>query len=308
MSGRFAPSPTGRLHVGNLRTALAAWLLARSGGMGFLVRIEDLDRATSSIEHERQQLADLDALGIDWDGPVVRQSERFDRYHEAIARLSGAGLTYECFCTRREIREAASAPHRGRPEGAYPGTCRALTDAERRRRRAERAPALRLRADGETVSVDDVIAGRHVGVPDDVVLRRNDGVPAYNLAVVVDDAAQGVTHVARGDDLLESTPRQVLLQRLLGLPAITYAHVPLVVGADGERLAKRHGAVTLADLEARGVDAAMLRAVLAASLGVDEAAAAASPTDLLYAFDLGRLRAAAAAGPVRFDDLERAWS
>ena len=262
MSGRFAPSPTGPLHVGNLRTALAAWLIARSAGERFVVRMEDLDRVTSSPAHEARQLADLAAIGLDWDGDVVRQSERFDRYHDAIATLTAAGLTYECFCTRREIREAASAPHGAAPDGAYPGTCRDLTEAERSRRRRRRPAALRLRADGETVAVDDLLAGPFTGAVDDVVLRRNDGVPAYNLAVVVDDAAQGVTAVVRGDDLLDSTPRQVHLQRLLGLARPRYAHVPLVVGPDGQRLAKRDGAVTLAELAAEGVDAEAVAAGL----------------------------------------------
>src|SRR5215211_7662530 len=170
VTGRFAPSPTGPLHVGNLRTALLAWVLARSTGDGFVVRMEDLDRATSSTDHEARQLAELAAVGLDWDGPVVRQSERFARYHAAIESLEGRGLTYECFCTRREIREAAQAPHG--PDVAYPGTCRELTDAERSSRRHERPAALRLRADGDPVTIVDRLAGEFTAVPDDVVLRR----------------------------------------------------------------------------------------------------------------------------------------
>jgi glutamyl-tRNA synthetase len=256
-----------------LRTALAAWLAARSTGRGFIVRMEDLDRATSSPAHEVRQLADLAALGIDWDGPVVRQSERFDMYGAAIGRLRDAGLVYPCYCTRREIRaeieEAPRAPHVHRPDGAYPGTCRGLTAAERSaRERAGRRPALRLRTNGEQIELVDAIAGRFSGVVDDVVLARADGVPAYNLAVVVDDAAQGVTQVVRGDDLLSSTPRQVHLQRLLGLPQPAYLHVPLVLGEDEQRLAKRHGAVTLTDLTAGGWTAAEVLAALAVSLGL----------------------------------------
>ena len=274
MAGRFAPSPTGELHVGNLRTALAAWAAARSTGRRFIVRMEDLDRVTSSPEHEARQLADLAEVGIDWDGPVVRQSDRFDRYRAVIDRLRDEGRVYECYCTRREIREeienAAAAPHRHLPDGAYPGTCRDLSDAERSRRRAAgRRPALRLRTDGEIITIDDRIAGRYEGAVDDVVLARADGVPAYNLAVVVDDIAQGVTQVVRGDDLLSSTPRQVLLHRLVGADVPEYWHVPLVLGEDGQRLAKRHGAVTLADLAAIGVDAGAVRASLLDSLGVD---------------------------------------
>ncbi|HEX7096646.1 MAG TPA: tRNA glutamyl-Q(34) synthetase GluQRS [Acidimicrobiales bacterium] len=268
-NGRFAPSPTGRLHLGNLRTAMLAWLFARSTGSRFVVRMEDLDRVTSSREHEQAQLDDLAALGIDWDGPVIRQSERFDLYRDAIARLRDAGLTYPCYCTRREIREAAAAPNGTLPDGAYPGTCRELTRARRARFEAEgRRPAIRLRTDGERITFTDRLHGTVSGVVDDVVLQRNDGVPAYNLAVVIDDAAQGVEEVVRGDDLLTSTPRQIHLMRLLGLPEPAYAHVPLVLGADGARLAKRHGAVTMPELAARGLDADGVRSMLAASVGL----------------------------------------
>jgi glutamyl-tRNA synthetase len=257
MTGRFAPSPTGDLHLGNLRTAAIAWMSARSRGEHFLVRMEDLDRHQSSRANEQAQLRDLAAIGLDWDGAVIRQSERFDRYDAAIATLDRRGLVYECYCTRREIAEeieaSTQAPHG--PPGSYPGTCRDLTAAERQERRdAGRRPALRLRGDQRTVTFTDGLAGVVTGVVDDVVLRRNDGVPAYNLAVVVDDAAQGVTEVVRGDDLVSSTPRQIHLQELLGLPRPSYLHVPLVVDRAGERLAKRRGAsVTIADLADRGV-------------------------------------------------------
>lgn len=280
MRGRFAPSPTGPLHLGNLRTALVSWLQVRSAASGvggqWLVRMEDLDRVTSSRAHEAGQLADLAALGMVPDGAVVRQSERFALYHDAVATLRATGRVYECYCTRREIQQAAAAPHDDLPEGAYPGTCRRLSAAARRRRLAEgRPPALRLRAEGERYTIDDLIAGQYAGVADDVVLQRNDGVPAYNLAVVVDDAVQGVTDVVRGDDLLASTPRQLLLHDLLGLSHPRYAHVPLVLGPDGQRLAKRHGAVTLAQLTARGLGASAVLAELGASLGL------CSPTDVV---------------------------
>lgn len=249
-TGRFAPSPTGRLHLGNLRTAVLAWLFARSSGGAFLLRLEDLDEASTRAEHYESQPADLRAIGLDWEGPIVRQSERRALYEDAIARLSAEGRTFDCFCTRREVREAASAPQ-GAPPGAYPGTCRTLTDAQRRRRASEgRRPALRLRGGDIAVSIVDRLLGPHTGLVDDVVLRRGDGTPAYNLAVVVDDAAQGVEEVVRGDDLLSSSPRQAHLARLLGVPAPTYAHVPLALGPDGDRLAKRHGAVSLDDLDA----------------------------------------------------------
>jgi glutamyl-tRNA synthetase len=271
MRGRFAPSPTGQLHLGNLRTALLSWLQVRSMGGQWLVRMEDLDRVTSSRAHEAHQLAALAALGMLPDEPVVRQSERFHLYRDAIAELTAQGRVYECFCTRREIREAAQAPHGELPDGAYPGTCRQLPQVRRAELvREGRTPALRLRSDDERVLIDDLVAGRFEGGVDDVVLQRSDGVPAYNLAVVVDDAAQDITHVLRADDLLGSTPRQRVLQRLLGLPMPQYAHVPLVLAPDGTRLAKRHGAVTLADLAERGVTPAEVLSRLAASLGLCE--------------------------------------
>jgi glutamyl-tRNA synthetase len=286
VTGRFAPSPTGPLHLGNLRTALLAWLFARSAGGRFLLRMEDLDPVATREEHVVGQPADLAALGLDWDGPVERQSEHLDRSHAAIARLEAAGLTYPCYCTRREIQEAASAPHGADPMGAYPGTCRDLDDADRKARAAGgRRPALRLRAGGATVGFEDRLHGWTEGTVDDLVLRRNDGIPAYNLVVVVDDAAQGVDEVVRGDDLLSSTPRQVHLARLLGLEPPRYAHVPLVLGVDGARLAKRHGAVTLADRAARGETPADVRAFLAATLGLAESAERPSAHDLLERFD-----------------------
>lgn len=285
--GRFAPSPTGPLHVGNLRTALVAWLMAHSSGGHMLVRIEDLDRANSSLANEQRQLAALASLGIDHPPVEVRQSERFDRYAEVIADLRARDLVYECFCSRREIREAVNAPHER--EVQYPGTCRELTIHQRAERvDSGRPPALRLRTDSPTYVVDDVMAGVHESTVDDFVLQRNDGVPAYNLAVVVDDEAQGVTQVVRGDDLLFSTGRQMHLQRLLGFGTPQYAHVPLVVGGDGERLAKRHGAVTLDDLTERGISAAQVLRALAESLGVGNDGAERA-ADLLDTFRLSEL-------------------
>ena len=290
MVGRFAPSPTGELHLGNLRTALVAWLAARSAGRRFVVRMEDLDRVTSSVQHERRQLADLVAIGLDWDGEVIRQSDRFPIYRAALDRLAADDRVYPCFCTRREIRAeidaAAQAPHVHLPDGAYPGTCRALTSEQRRQRLdAGRTPALRLRTDGEVIEFNDLVHGRSRGAVDDVVLARADGVPAYNLAVVVDDAAQGVSQVTRGDDLLSSTPRQILLQRLLGAPTPEYLHVPLVLGADQQRLAKRHGAVTLADWRAQGRTVTDLVSTLARSLRLADPGEAVTAAELLERFD-----------------------
>jgi glutamyl-tRNA synthetase len=269
--GRFAPSPTGTLHVGNLRTALLAWLFARTAGGRFLVRVEDLDQGRVIAGAAERQLADLRAIGLDWDGEVVFQSHRHDAYEAALERLRAAGDLYECFCTRAEIRAAASAPHGPLPEGAYPGTCLRLTEAERRRKRAGgRPPALRVRAGGARVAFVDGVHGEREGVVDDFVVRRNDGAPAYNLAVLVDDVWQGIGEVVRGDDLLDTTPRQLFLAERLGLDPPAYAHVPLVLGPDGARLAKRHGAVTLDELDAGTAVRWMAR-----TLGMDGAASAA---------------------------------
>jgi glutamyl-tRNA synthetase len=249
--------------------------------------MEDLDRVQADEDHEADQLADLAALGLDWDGEVVRQSGRFARYEAAIALLDTAGLTYPCYCTRREIREAASAPHDGpAPDGSYPGTCRTLTARERADREAAgRPPALRLRADVGEVTVDDLLVGPITALVDDVVLRRNDGVPAYNLAVVVDDAAQGVDQVVRGDDLAASTPRQAHLADLLGLARPTWAHVPLVLGPSGRRLAKRDGAVTLPELAALGVSAPEVLRILAVSLRLALPGEPVAATDLVARFE-----------------------
>jgi len=263
-AGRFAPSPSGELHVGNLRTAILAWLFSRSTGRRFLLRVEDLDRARAGAE--AVQLRDLAAIGLTWDGDVVRQTARGPLYAEAISRLADAGLTYECFCTRREIQEAPSAPHA--PQGAYPGTCRNLDPAELEFKRSTRPAAIRLKSAVAEYTVTDVLHGHFTGVVDDFVLRRNDGVTAYNLAVVVDDAAQGIDQVVRGDDLLPSTPRQAYLASLLHIPVPEYAHVPLVVNDDGVRLAKRDGAVTLAELGEVGTPPAAVRNRLLESLGL----------------------------------------
>jgi glutamyl-tRNA synthetase len=279
--GRFAPSPSGRLHIGNLRTALLAWLFARSGGGRFLLRIEDLDRGRSRPEHERSQIEDLRAIGLDWDGEPLRQSARTERYREALESLRRDGRVYPCWCTRAEIRMAAEAPHGPLPEGAYPGTCRRLSSTERtERERSGRPAALRLDARAAAVEFEDRLHGLVSGVVDDFVLWRGDGTPAYQLAVVVDDADQAVSEVVRGDDLLDSTPRQIQIARLLGLPEPRYAHVPLVLGPDGARLAKRHGAVTL---EGHAPEAAL--SWMASSLRMAEPGERVTPAELLERFD-----------------------
>lgn len=287
--GRYAPSPTGELHLGNLRTALVAWLLARSSGGEFLLRIEDLDSTRSKEEWVGVQERELGSLGIDWDGEPVRQSARHDLYRGALARLEADGLLYECFCSRREVREAASAPHLDPdlPQAAYPGTCRELSEAERKERRAEgRPPALRVRAGGERIAFRDGIHGELSFVVDDFVVRRNDGDFGYNLAVVVDDADQGVTEVVRGEDLLDSTARQLWLYDRLGLaPPSSWVHLPLMMGPDGARLAKRHGSVTLEQLEAEGITPSQLTGRLAASIGLVPEETERFAPDLLEGFD-----------------------
>lgn len=232
----------------------------------------------------RQQVADLAALGLDFDGETVWQSQRLGAYADAVSRLD----TYECYCTRREIAEAASAPH-GDGHRPYPGTCLRLTAARRTELAATRRPALRVRAAAASCTVTDLWAGRVSGVVDDFVLVRNDGVPAYNLAVVVDDLAMGVDQVCRGDDLLSSSPRQAWLAGQLGGTPPVYAHVPLAVNVHGQRLAKRDGAVSLADLAALGHAPQWVLSVIAESLGLAEVGEPVTPGQLLERFDPRRL-------------------
>lgn len=284
--GRYAPSPTGELHLGNLRTAVLAWLFAHvAPGGELLYRIEDLDGSRVRPGIAERQRADLESLGLTFDPPTVVQSDRFAAYDDALAAL--ADRTFPCFCTRREIAEAASAPHV--TPGRYPGTCRSLTAEQRAAKARERKPAIRLYADPAPVTVTDLLHGEMTGVPDDVVLRRNDGVAAYNLAVVVDDAWSEVDQVVRGDDLLESAISQAHLAGLLGYPAPTYAHVPLALNGAGRRLAKRDGAVTLADLAALGTDAAAVLDLIAVSLDLAEPGESVTVNDLGQRFDPGAL-------------------
>ena len=301
--GRYAPSPSGPLHVGNLRTALLAWCFARSRSVRFLLRIEDLDRRRSRPEHEARIIADLQRLGIEWDGPPSRQSERIGLHRAAFERLRDDGRLYPCWCTRAEIREAAAAPHAPDREGAYPGTCRTLSAAQRSARLRAGAPAAwRIDSGAQRVSFTDAVAGDTEAVVDDFVVWRGDDVPAYNLAVVVDDFDQGVGEVVRGDDLLATTPRQILLARLLGAAVPRYAHVPLVLGPDHRRLAKRHGAVTLDDRLAAGETVETVIGWMAASVGLAPAGAALNAAEVLASFDPARLHRAPtvldAAGPL----------
>lgn len=301
--GRFAPSPTGRLHLGNLRTALLSWLYARSDGSRFLLRFEDLDTAAVRREHYRTQLDDLVALGLDWDEPTISQSDHLDRYRDALEQLRSADLVYPCFCSRREIREAASAPNRPHAGHHYPGTCAELDAAQRARRARERPAALRVRADGTRIDVVDELLGRIEIELDDFVVQRNDGTPAYHLAVVVDDAAQGVEEVVRGADLAESACRQQLLYRLLDLdPLPQYVHVPLILAANGDRLAKRHGAVSLDDRRRRGESATQVLSFLAATVGLADGGESVTLADLLERFDRDTFRRESNRSPTLLPD------
>ncbi|VEI13559.1 tRNA glutamyl-Q(34) synthetase GluQRS [Trueperella bialowiezensis] len=280
MSGRYAPSPTGDLHIGNLRTAILAWAFARRAGLGFHMRMEDLDDR-SHPEYYDRQLADLAAVGVDWDGEVLYQTSRIGRYTEIFDALRERGLLYECYCTRRELASVASAPHQ--PPGSYPGTCRYLTEAECAAGREKlshmnRGPAFRLATDVSELAMVDRLAGEYSGTVDDFVIRRGDGAFSYNFVAVVDDGDFGISQIVRADDLLSSTPRQVYLQKLLGYDTPEYIHVPLVVNPAGQRLAKRDGAVTLTDLAKYGWSAHDVRALIFSSLGL---APDAEPSDVV---------------------------
>ena len=282
--GRFAPSPSGRLHLGNLRTALIAWLFARSEGSDFYFRFEDL--GPRQLEHYDTQIADFLAIGLDYDGEVIRQLDRLDRYRDAVSDLVKREMVYECFCSRKEIREAASAPNHAFAGHSYPGTCRTLTRAQRQAKvDSGRPPALRVRAEAASLTFDDVVAGSQQFSVDDFVVQRNDGIPAYHLVVVVDDHAQGIELVVRADDLLPSTARHLYLYQLFGLEPPGHAHVPLVLAPDGERLAKRHGAVSLPDQVASGRTPAQVLAYLASTLGLADPHNECSPADLVALFD-----------------------
>jgi len=266
---RFAPSPTGRLHLGHAYSAMLAHDFARERGGAFLLRIEDIDTRRCREEYVSGIKEDLDWLGLHWDGSVIRQSERLPLYAEALERLRAMGLLYPCFCTRRDIAASASAPHG--PEGpVYPGICRGLGEEERQRRMAVEAHCWRIdmakaAKKAGRLTWQDSIAGEIVADPmshGDVVLARKDAPVAYHLAATLDDAAQGVTDIVRGQDLFDATHVHRLLQALLDLPTPRYHHHRLLTDAAGRRLAKRDGASTLAALRAGGVEAKALLAKL----------------------------------------------
>ncbi|MGE5335180.1 MAG: tRNA glutamyl-Q(34) synthetase GluQRS [Nitrososphaerota archaeon] len=295
--GRFAPSPTGALHLGNLRTALLAWLFARAAGGRFVLRIEDLDLPRARAGAAQTLVADLRWLGLDWDeGPDVGgvtgpyyQSMRQALYEQAIARMRAQGLIYPCYCTRAELAQIASAPQ-GDETPRYPGICRHLTARERASREAAgRRPALRFIAPREPVQFTDALAGEVVesvaATTGDFIVRRSDGIVSYQLAVVVDDALMGITQVVRGRDLLASTARQLALYDALGYPRpMMYAHVPLLVDNERARLAKRDMSAGLAGLRAAGNTPARIVGALAASSGLCIAGTSATPGEMLASF------------------------
>jgi glutamyl-tRNA synthetase len=301
--GRYAPSPTGGLHLGNARTALLAWLHARAAGGTFVMRVEDLDAGRVRPGIMEAQLAELRWLGLDWDegpdvggpyGPYV-QSLRGERYEAALDALAEGGLLYACRCSRRDLLAAASAPHAGDEGPPYPGTCRARGVRPGRELRELRGAALRLRVPPGERCFDDGVLGRRcqdvAAAGGDFVVRRRDGIPAYQLAVVVDDAAMEITHVVRAADLVESTFRQLHLYEALGLGPPAFAHVPLMLGPDGERLAKRHGALTLGELRARDADPWRVAGWLAESCGLAPAGASLHPGELVSSFRMEAVRA-----------------
>ncbi|MBI5155166.1 tRNA glutamyl-Q(34) synthetase GluQRS [Candidatus Poribacteria bacterium] len=292
MAGRYAPSPTGALHLGNLRTALAAYCHARSRGGRFLLRIEDLDGPRVVAGAEKRQLEDLHALGITWDEEPLRQSDRARIYEEQLDRLRESGMAYPCFCSRKDIRLAQSAPHREDGLLTYRGTCAQL-DPEVARKRVESGGAhcWRLRVAQAPVLFDDRFAGaRELDLAregGDFVICRADGMHAYQLACAVDDALSGVTEVVRGEDLLDSGARQSWLLRCLGLSVPDYLHIPLMLASDGTRLSKRAGADDLSHFAAGGSPPETVRAYLAWTLGQCGLGEVPSMKELSARFDIG---------------------
>ena len=301
--GRYAPSPTGALHLGNLRTTLLAWLFTRKAGGAFVLRIEDLDTPRVRPYATAAMLTDLRWLGLDWDegpgrpgihGPYI-QSQRLALYDAALSTLRQRGLLYPCYCTRRELAAIASAPHADEAAPRYPGTCRTLSIRERREReRAGRRPSLRFIAPDTPITFHDAVAGtiteNVAATVGDFIVRRSDGVIAYQLAVVVDDALMGITQVVRGMDLLTSTARQLALFDALGYPRPhEFAHVPLAHDTAGQRMSKRDQSEGIAPIQARGAAPEDVLGALAASGGFWPAHMPASLDDLLDAYDVSRL-------------------
>ncbi len=284
MIGRLAPSPTGVLHLGNARTFLLTWLDVRARGGTLRMRIEDIDGPRVREGAEAAALHDLRWLGLDWDDGILRQSDHLDVYRSHVADLVARGLAYPCVCTRKEVEEAASAPHEEWMDAApYPGTCRGrFASVGAARAASGRDPAIRFRVEVERVPFVDRFRGEEAGrIAGDFVIQKRDGEPAYQCAVVVDDHRQGVTDVVRGDDLVPSTPRQLLLYAAFGWTPPRFAHLPLLVGADGRRLAKRHGDTSLAAFRKEGVSAARMIGYLGALSGLLQPGSECSAAELL---------------------------
>lgn len=287
VKGRFAPSPTGRMHAGNIFSALVAWLIAKSQGGKIVLRIEDLDAQRSKQRYIDAVMRDFEALGLFWDEGPFFQHDREEAYESAFRMLEEKGLVYPCFCTRADLH-AASAPHAGE-RFVYSGTCRNLDSSQRFEKSLVRTPAERLIVPDEFIEFDDCIQGRvcqnlsrECG---DFVVRRSDGAYAYQLAVVVDDADQGITSVVRGVDLLSSTPQQMHLQNLLGLAHPAYAHVPLLVAKDGRRLSKRNSDAELDALIARFGSHRAVIGQIAGMTGLASTCDPIAPEELLHCFD-----------------------
>ncbi|TNU90876.1 tRNA glutamyl-Q(34) synthetase GluQRS [Eggerthella lenta] len=296
--GRFAPSPTGRMHAGNVFAALTAWLVAKSQGGRIVLRIEDLDAERSKPVYIDAVQRDFEALGLTWDEGPYFQHDRTEAYRAAYDELRERGLVYPCFCTRADLH-AASAPHRGE-KPVYPGTCRHLSDGERAARAQQRMPAQRLIVPDREVAFVDQVQGSYAqnlaADCGDFLVQRSDGAFAYQLAVVVDDAAQGITSVVRGVDLLCSTPQQLYLQELLGLPHPAYAHIPLLVAERDRRLSKRDRDAALDALLARFKTSEAVIGHIAGITGLAPTCDPATPEELLATFDLAAL-------PTTFGDL-----
>lgn len=301
--GRFAPTPSGQLHIGNARTALLAWLHMRAAGGQFVLRMEDIDKPRCRPAYAEQIVADLRWLGLDWDegpdvggphGPYV-QSMREPLYEQALQRLAEDGRLYPCYCSRAELAAIASAPHGLESEGpSYPGLCRHRTPEERSALAAEKQPSLRFALPDRPVAFDDMAVGARQFPPHaggDFVVKRADGIYGYQLAVVVDDAAMGITDVVRGVDLLDSTPRQIWLYEALGWPVPRFGHVPLLAGPDGRRLAKRDDAVMLSAMRAAGVRPERLVGWLAYWSGLLDRPVPAAAGELVAAFEWAKLPA-----------------
>lgn len=306
---RLAPSPTGALHLGNARTFLLNWLIARRRGWRVVLRIDDLDGPRVKQGADRQAVDDLRWLGLDWDLGPIYQSSNGEAHRSALEKLAAGGLMYPCTCSRREVESAAAAPHAEDGAAVYPGTCRGrFTTVEAARIASGREPAWRFQVPDLPMNWEDEFAGprsvnpaRDIG---DFVVAKNDapagapfGTPSYQLATVVDDLAAGITHVVRGDDLIDSTPRQMLLYAALGAASRTpdYFHLPLVLGPDGRRLAKRHGDTRLSFYREIGVPPGRIIAMLARWSGL-EVGTSAEAALLVEAFDLHQLPR----GPVIF--------